>query len=472
MLETLWESRSSKPPSANQPALKLARAAKSDRTTRLQLEELEDREVPSVSAPTAVADTGDVMQASQISAFYQQSALVSRGQPTSDPTVSWGAPKQDRQSEQMQITSQMAMRMPGLTATDIEGFRPAGAKLQLLPGHIPLGRLSGGMLRLAPSETAWPPRVFAPYVDLGVWPTFDLVHAAETQGVRYFNLASVTADAHGRPSWCGHEQYAIDGGAFDMALRRQIAELRNLGGDVAASFGGSQGTDLAQAIGNVDELKNAYREVVDAYQLRRIDFAIDVTALNDPASIDRRSRAVGQLQREMLDSGRTLEVWFTLPGTRAGLSEEGTAVIHSALVHGVQVGGVNIKMVSGQDDPEVKPEGKMGVHAVEATINLFQQLQKSLGRNQSATQIWSKIGVTPTIGQTAAGDEKFDQKDARAVLDFARQQGVGMIGMWSINRDQQSVTEPESAGASASGVEQEPFEFSDIFAPFTRAEGQ
>lgn len=309
------------------------------------------------------------------------------------------------------------------------------------------------------------PAHVAPYVDLGVWPTFDLVRAAETQHILYFNLASVTADARNRPSWAGHEQHAIDGGHFDMALRRQIAELRVLGGDVAVSFGGAKGTELALAIDNADELKNAYRGVVDAYQLRRIDFDVEGAALVDTDSIERRSQAIGQLQRELSASGRKLEVWLTLPATRAGLTNEGIEVVNSALRHGVELGGVNVKISDGGGESG-KNDGKTGTHTIEAAINTYYQLQKRLGPSESAADIWSKVGVTPTIGRT--GDDTFEPKDARAVLDFAEQQGVGMIGMWSLNRERQGGTEFESAGAAASGVEQGVFEFSDIFAPFTK----
>jgi hypothetical protein len=95
----------------------------------------------------------------------------------------------------------------------------------------------------------------------------------------YFNLAYVTADSQSRPSWGGSDERAIDGGAFDQQLRGQISEIRALGGDVAVSFGGPRGTDLAQAITNVEDLKNAYRSVVDAYGLKRIDFDLSNGAL-------------------------------------------------------------------------------------------------------------------------------------------------------------------------------------------------
>ncbi len=90
MLETLWESQLPAPASGERKASKPAKVAKSIRPTRLQLEQLERREVPSASVAAGDVDADlEVMQASQISAFFQQSALVTAGRPTTDPTVGW-----------------------------------------------------------------------------------------------------------------------------------------------------------------------------------------------------------------------------------------------------------------------------------------------------------------------------------------------------------------------------------------------
>jgi bifunctional chitinase/lysozyme len=71
------------------------------------------------------------------------------------------------------------------------------------------------------------------------------------------------------------------------------------------------------------------------------------------------------------------------------------------------------------------------------------------------------------VGQGEAAGENFLPTDGRELYDFARQQGLGMIGIWSINRDQYDSTGQAPAGELSSGVEQKAFEFSDIFQPFT-----
>ncbi len=64
--------------------------------------------------------------------------------------------------------------------------------------------------------------MFAPYVDMGLWPTYDLVAAAHDHNIQYFTLAFITADPQNRPAWGGYAAYAL-GSDFDAGMRTQIA---------------------------------------------------------------------------------------------------------------------------------------------------------------------------------------------------------------------------------------------------------
>ncbi|HEX3727933.1 MAG TPA: chitinase [Pirellulales bacterium] len=454
-------------------------AANRTRSTRLRLESLEDRLVCSgtpagTSTPldtsSAVGEAGDasseVMQASQMSAFYQQSALFSTGLPTSNPTVTWAPPRDDRPAPVLMPiyrVSEQFDTFDKLAAADRE--KDFGL-LPLLPNH---DRVAGGKARFGlrdPFERTWPSQVFAPYVDMDTWPTFDLVHAAETQDLKYFQLAFIAADSQNLPSWGGQDDHGI-GGEFDLALRRQVSDLRSIGGDVGISFGGPRRLEIAQVIIDVQGLEDAYRGVIDAYQLTRIDFDIEASALDDVASIERRSEAMSRLQHDMAAEGRKLQVWFTLPADASGLSPAGQNVIDSALRHGVDLGGVNVKPTKAANQAGVLGQSRMGISTIESTISVFYQLQSQLGRTHTSAEIWRKVGVTPVVGQGEAAGENFLPTDGRELYDFARQQGLGMIGIWSINRDQYDSTGQAPAGELSSGVEQKAFEFSDIFQPFT-----
>ena len=51
------------------------------------------------------------------------------------------------------------------------------------------------------------------------------------------------------------------------------------------------------------------------------------------------------------------------------------------------------------------------------------------------TEAWARVGITPMIGQNDVPGEVFTISDAEAVNAFARGKGVGLLSMWSANRD-------------------------------------
>lgn len=315
---------------------------------------------------------------------------------------------------------------------------------------------------VAPAST-WPAQFYAPYVDMGLYPTYDLAQAASTQGVKFFTLAFVTADPTNQPAWGGFAAYDINGSTFDMQVRSQIAAVRSLGGDVMVSFGGASGIELAQAITNVSTLTSAYQKVVDAYNLTHLDFDIEGAALADHASIDRRSQAIAALQQQAAAAGKSLDVWFTLPVLPSGLTPDGIYLLQSAQRYGVNITGVNLMTMDYGDSAAPNPQGQMGTYAIDAAKSVFTQLQ-ALYPAASSTTLWHMIGLTPMIGLNDVTTEVFDQQAAQQVLAFAEQMGLGRLSMWSLNRDQQnSAGKLTYVDLKSSSILQQPFEFSHIF---------
>jgi chitinase len=103
----------------------------------------------------------------------------------------------------------------------------------------------------------------------------------------------------------------------------------------------------------------------------------------------------------------------------------------------------------------------MGDYAIDAANSLFGQLKTAYNGTLSDAQIWAKVGITPMIGMNDMTDEVFTQADARKILTFAQQHGIGRISIWSLNRDYEN-----SSGALnhvdnfSSSLVQSPLEFS------------
>lgn len=336
-------------------------------------------------------------------------------------------------------------------------------------GHGETATGTVSMTVVAPTTASnWPSHVFAPYVDMTLYPTYNLVTAMQTAGIKYFTLAFITADSNNAPAWGGYSTYEVNGGSFDQSIRAQISQVRQLGGDVSVSFGGAAGLELAQAITNVNTLTAAYQQVITAYGLTHIDFDIEGAAVADTASIDRRSQAIAALQQAATASGKTLYVSFTLPVLPTGLDADGLYVLQSALKYGVKMTTVNIMTMDFGDSTAPNPAGQMGTYAIDSAQSTHTQLQSLYGTTQTSSQLWEMIGVTPMIGVNDQSDEVFGFSDASQLLAFAQSVGMGEIGIWSLARDKQDPAGVLTyAEPTSSSLVQSPYEFSDIFNAFT-----
>jgi hypothetical protein len=337
-------------------------------------------------------------------------------------------------------------------------------------GNTATGTVSVTVIAPASSSNNWPAHVFAPYVDMTLYPTYNLTTAMQSAGIKYFTLAFITADTSNGdvPSWGGYSTYDVNGGAFDLSIRAQIAAVRAAGGDVSVSFGGEAGSELAQVVTNVTTLTADYQQVINSYGLTHIDFDIEGAAVADTASIDRRSQAIAALQAAAIAKGTTLSVSFTLPVLPTGLTSDGLYVLQSALKYGVKISTVNVMAMDYGDSAAPNPAGMMGSYAIDSAQSTKSQLASLYGTTLTTSQLWEMVGVTPMIGVNDASDEVFEPSDASQLLAFAEQVGLGEIAMWSLARD---VEDPAGALTYAeddsSSLVQTPFEFSDIFNAFT-----
>lgn len=359
-----------------------------------------------------------------------------------------------------------------VTYTPMAGYTGADSfTYTLSDGHggTATGTVSVTIAASTPAvASSWPGHVFAPYIDMGLYPTYDFVATARASGTKYFTLAFVVADPQNKPAWGGYAEYDVNGTAFDTQMRSQINALRALGGDVAVSFGGASGQELAQTITDVNALASAYRSVIQAYGLTHIDFDIEGAAVADRASIDRRSQALAILEGEAAAAGKELNVRFTLPVLPTGLTADGLYVLQSAKKFGVKIDVVNVMAMDYGDSAAPNPAGRMGDYAIQAGQSLYGQLTQVFGDSTTEAQRWSMVGITPMIGMNDIQNEVFDQQEARELLAWAQSKGIGLLSMWDLNRDRQN-----SAGAigyvdlNSSSLLQAPLEFSGIFGVFT-----
>ncbi len=222
------------------------------------------------------------------------------------------------------------------------------------------------------------------------------------------------------------------------------------GGHVKASFGGADGTYLESACGDADSLAAAMTDWITATGITDLDFDIEQGTATSNATINaRRATALAKVQ-----AAKGIEVAFTLPVNPDGLDDLGKAVVQSALDAGVKVSYVNVMTMdygSGAGDL-----GTVSIGSADATAHQLVQMIPSL----ALADAYAMVGATPMIGKNDDGNT-FSLADATALAAWAKQQKLGLLAFWAIQRDEHCVGATDLDRCS--GVNSATFDFANAF---------
>lgn len=204
-------------------------------------------------------------------------------------------------------------------------------------------------------------------------------------------------------------------------------------------------------------MKNAYRTVIDKYQVKRVDFDIEGGAQNDRAANVRRSQAIAALQAERAAKGQALTVGFTLPVLPEGLTADGLNVLRDANTGGMRTDVVNVMAMDYGG-----ANSAMGQAAIAAGTNTAAQLSFMYPTLTAAGRL-TRVGVTPMIGENDVPNEVFTVNDAKLVGNWARANGVAEIAWWSVARDKPCPNNATTAGPTCSGTSNPAWAYSKAF---------
>ncbi|MFI5425509.1 chitinase [Aeromicrobium sp. UC242_57] len=307
--------------------------------------------------------------------------------------------------------------------------------------------------KAASNSTSW----YAGYVDATVTPLYAFEQPV-SKATRNVVLSFIVADpAKGcEPTWGG--AYSLDAASEDLDLDRRIARLRQRDGNIAVSFGGAINSELSTSCTDADDLVDAYRSVVERYDLRTIDLDIEGEALSDTAASGRRAAAMKTLQDERKAAGKDLRIWLTLPVAPTGLTAEGKQVVSAMLEGKVDLSGVNL-MTMDYGGSREKGQSMLdaSTDALNATHGQLGQIYARAGIDIGSATLWRRMGATPMIGQNDVAGEVFSLDAARSLGAFAKEKGLGRMSMWSVNRDRtcgENYPDVTIVSNSCSGVEQ------------------
>ncbi|WP_405010790.1 glycosyl hydrolase family 18 protein [Kitasatospora sp. NBC_01539] len=318
----------------------------------------------------------------------------------------------------------------------------------------------------AQAATPLPQHVFAPYFE--AWTGESPAALAQQSGAKHLTMAFIQTAVAGSctPYWNGDTGMPIAASSFGS----DIAAIRAAGGDVIPSLGGytadTTGTELADSCTDVNQIAAAYEHLITTYEISRIDLDIEVDSLDNTAGIDRRNKAIKLTQDWAAANGRSVQFSYTLPTTTSGLAASGLAVLKNAVQNNARIDVVNLMTFDYYDNAA----HNMATDTQTAATGLYNQLAK-LYPTRTAAQLWASIGITEMIGVDDFGPaETFTLANATTVYNWAVSKGINELSFWALQRDNGSC----AGGAAAdgcSGIAQNTWDFSHVFAPFTSGSG-
>jgi hypothetical protein len=286
----------------------------------------------------------------------------------------------------------------------------------------------------------------------------NITDAINAGGVKNFNLAFVLDSGGCTPAWDGDANHKV---SADSTVTGVVSAVRAKGGDVAVSFGGYNGVELGATCGGSSGLANAYQQVINKYNLTRIDLDYEGDDLD--ANMAVRFGAIKTLQNNARSAGRQLHVSLTIPMTTVGFPGSGIDELNQAKAAGVTFDIVNIMAfdygLTNASDQVTSVE--MVAQAAE------NQLKQVFGWDDATA--WGHLGLQIMNGHTDQPSELFTQATFQSLLGYARSKHVGWFSYWSLNRDRAcDPSVPHNwADGSCSSVSQNPYDFTKIVAQYT-----
>jgi hypothetical protein len=322
----------------------------------------------------------------------------------------------------------------------------------------------GASASTRPAATALPGHVFAPYFE--AYDTSGGGPAAQSKasGATYLSLAFLQTAKAGSCTayWNGDTSEPISSSSFGS----DISAIQTAGGNVIPSFGGESadttGTELADSCTSIISIAKVYEKVINTYHVPRIDLDVEGTSLTNKAGINRRNKAIAQVESWAAARKISIQFSYTLPANTTGPSSQDVAVIKNAIADHAQISAVNLMTF----DYYIGTEQNMVTDTETAATGTYNKLH-TLFPSETSAQLWDMIGVIEMPGIDDFGaDETFTTADATTLLTWAKSKAINTLSFWALQRDNGGCPGTKGAG-TCSGIAQSTWYFSHTFEAFT-----
>lgn len=298
-------------------------------------------------------------------------------------------------------------------------------------------------------------KLFAPYIDMGLGASENVVATAQAAGLKGITLAFLVSSGNCNFGWGGvGGTLPTDNLPNGTSMQTVVQQLQANGMQIIISFGGAVGS-ITGGCTSASALQSNLQQVISRYNVKMLDFDMEAsdTLGNGPGL-----QPLDQALKALKTANPGLTVSYTLPVEPFGLINTGLAVLQQAHADNFNPDVINVMAMdygSANDN-----NGQMGLDATLAAQNTHNQVQTA--------GLTSSIGVTPMAGVNDGGIEVFQLADANTLLNFAESNSyITRIALWSFSRDNGSCpTNPGFAQATCSGISQSNFQFSQTFEAF------
>jgi hypothetical protein len=341
------------------------------------------------------------------------------------------------------------------------------------------------------SQPSWPKQVYAPYFDSGLYGWPPLTDLATKYGVNHFIVAFVVSTSEpslktggcngafaGAISIESGPTYESDG-KFTY-LYDELKKLREMGGDFVISFGGANGTELAdsaecQTGDAVANLVTEYGRILDFTNSNRIDFDIEGLAYSGIQSATGwkyRFEAVKQLKQQRPN----LHVTWTLPILPTGLTLDGSNFFAQMMDQDAPFDIINVMNMDYGECPTMcatEVVDQCERDAIDALTKQLYDLASTRGKLQQygwSTQddVYHSVGSTPMLGMNDSTCLTYTLDAAKTNMAHWQEKKIGMISNWSIARDKACPGQTYvGVDCSSYSGQTSDYEFLQVFAPYS-----
>ena len=305
------------------------------------------------------------------------------------------------------------------------------------------------------SKSGWPIKLSAPYIDMSSWVDTanaysingapNLAKLYDDSGFAYYNLGFIQPDStkpledDGIIRWGWGGYYSLSKNGTDtyqyQGIVTSLQNLRKKGGDYAISVGGQLGDAPWVVTQNQNALEKFYIDVIDTYDLKRMDLDIEESNQDYGQNIA-NAKAIKAVQDKT-----NIEITLTIPIMPSGWDTKQINIIKAYLENGVSVKLINsMTMCYGTGVNSNEDYGTASVRAIKNSVKQLKNIYSNLGILLSDDQAYLKTGATFSIGYESNLYPVFTTSMAATIIEDAKKHNYGLVSFWSMGRDAQLET--------------------------------